>query len=123
MRVSRPSVARMALEVHAYSSGGQHLASGFGNFFGTCSVTRFHIRGDWNVHSVCDAAHDPEHLRARDSLAIRVAETVGDAGAGGADGGKSGFLENTGAGDVPYVWQDQRLRAVVQRQKLAREFR
>lgn len=76
-------------------------------------VSTLDVGAQWNLEASCDARNQRQHLVARNRFAVRIAQRVGDAGAGGRDGGKTGGLENLRAGDIPRIRNHQDARAIM----------
>lgn len=61
---------------------------------------------------------DREHLVSGEVLSIGIAKRIGNAAAGGGDGGEARVLEDARASNVPSVGKDENLAAVVELQEL-----
>ena len=72
------------------------------------------IGSDGDFDGAADAGDSLKHLRPGKVLSVWEAEGVGHGGAAGGDGRQSAMLNHGGAGCVPGIDEDERLRAVMQ---------
>jgi hypothetical protein len=108
-------------KVYAYGSGVDDLSDGS---FKGCNVSGeagLYIGSDGHFDGAADASDSLKHLRPGKILSVREAESVGHGGAASGDGGQAAMLNHGGAGCVPGVDEDERLRGVMQL-KQARSF-
>ena len=101
-------------KVHTDGSGLDDLSNGS---FKGCNVggeARLNIGSDGHFDGAADASDSLKHLRPGKILSVRKAESVSHGGAAGGDGGQSAMLNHGGAGCVPGIDEDERLRAVMQ---------
>ena len=101
-------------KVHAHGAGLDDLSDGS---FKGCNVggeARLNIGSDGHFDGAADAGDSVKHLRPGKVLSVWEAESVGHGGAAGGDGRQSAMLNHGGAGCVPGIDEDERLRGVMQ---------
>ncbi len=101
-------------KVHAHGACLDDL--GDGSFKG-CNVggeAGLNIGSDGHFDGAADTGDSLKHLRPGKVLSVWEAESVGHGGAAGGDGRQSAMLNHGGAGCVPGIDEDERLRAVMQ---------
>ncbi len=101
-------------QVHADGSCIDDLSNGS---FKGCNVggeAGLNIGSDGHFDGAADAGDSVKHLRPGKVLSIWEAESIGHGRAAGGDGGQSAMLDHGGAGCVPGIDEDERLRGVMQ---------
>src|SRR5579864_8814327 len=87
-----------------------------GSFKG-CNVggeAGLNIGSDGDFDGAADASDSLKHLRPGKVLSVWKAESVGHGGAAGGDGRQTTMLDHGGAGCVPGIDENERLRGVMQ---------
>ncbi|HEY2236848.1 MAG TPA: hypothetical protein VGK01_25485 [Candidatus Angelobacter sp.] len=101
-------------KVYAYGSGLDDLSDGIFKGCNVCGEAGLNIGSDGDFDGAADASDSFKHLRPGKILSVWEAESVGHGCAAGGDGGQSAMLNHGGAGCVPGVDEDERLRGVMQ---------
>jgi hypothetical protein len=84
---------------------------------GLHAVTGLGVDRHGHLDTPCDPRGRAEHLAARRTLVVLIAERGGHAAAGGRDDGKPGRDHGSRRGHVPGVRQQKRVAGPVQRPK------
>lgn len=102
------------LDVDSDATGTDHIGDRLGDVFRGVAVAALDVGGDGHAGRGGDAADQVDDTIPVDLVAVGHAHAPGDAGTGRRDRGRAGLLDETCAGRVPDVRQDECVAGAVQ---------